>query len=231
MQALLVAPDPDEHALLVFALQRVGLRVARAESARALVEDWPTRPGDLVLLASRPADQGEIRRVRAVSKAPIVVVSGRLGEDAQIALLDAGADLVVMRPYSSRILLAQLRALLRRAEAVPVFHLPTLQADGLSLDPATRLVRWQAQEEGATPNAQRLTPLEFRLLYTLMIHRGQVLPAELIVEQVWGYTGEGHRDLVRGLVKRLRAKIEADPSQPQRILTLPGAGYGLDVER
>lgn len=230
MQAWVVAPDPDEHALLGFVLQRVGLRVARAESAEEIVERWPRQPGDLVLLAARPPRERDVSQVRAVSKAPIVLVAGRLGEDAQIAFLDAGTDLVVMRPYSSRILLAQLRALLRRAEGVPVFHLPTLQAAGLSLDPASRMVRLDAQGERQERRAQRLTPLEFRLLYTLMIHRGQVLPTDTIVEQVWGYEGEGHRDLVRGLIKRLRAKVEDDPSQPGRVRTIPGVGYGLDVE-
>lgn len=230
MQAWVVAPDPDEHALLGFVLQRVGLRVARAESAEEIVERWPRQPGDLVLLAARPPRERDVSQVRAVSKAPIVLVAGRLGEDAQIAFLDAGTDLVVMRPYSSRILLAQLRALLRRAEGVPVFHLPTLQVAGLSLDPASRMVRLDAQGERQERRAQRLTPLEFRLLYTLMIHRGQVLPTDTIVEQVWGYEGEGHRDLVRGLVKRLRAKVEDDPSQPGRVRTIPGVGYGLDVE-
>ena len=63
-----------------------------------------------------------------------------------------------------------------------------------------------------------------------MIHRGQVLPAEILVEQVWGYTGEGERDLVRGLIRRLRAKIEPDPSQPRFILTIAGIGYTFNPQ-
>ena len=73
--------------------------------------------------------------------------------------------------------------------------------------------------------AQRLTHLEFRLLYTLMMNRNQIIPTEAIVERVWGYTGQGDRDLVRGLVSRLRVKVEPDPRHPQYILTVPGIGY------
>jgi DNA-binding response OmpR family regulator len=77
---------------------------------------------------------------------------------------------------------------------------------------------------------RRLTHLEFRLLYTLMSHRGQVLPSEIIVERVWGYTDRGDRDLVRGLVSRLRAKIESDPRTPCYVRTVPGVGYSFDPD-
>jgi DNA-binding response OmpR family regulator len=91
----------------------------------------------------------------------------------------------------------------------------------LVLDPATRTV-----EVSGRPS-QRLTHLEFRLLYTLMMHQGQVIPTETLVERVWGYSGQGDRDLVRGLVSRLRAKVEVDARNPQYILTIPGVGYSF----
>jgi DNA-binding response OmpR family regulator len=72
--------------------------------------------------------------------------------------------------------------------------------------------------------------LEFRLLYNLMIHRGQILTPELIVERVWGYSGQGDRELVVGLVHRLRAKVEPEPRNPRYILTEPGIGYSFDPE-
>jgi DNA-binding response OmpR family regulator len=75
---------------------------------------------------------------------------------------------------------------------------------------------------------QRLTHLEFRLLYTLMVNQGQIIPTETIVEHVWGYTGDGDRDLIRGLVSRLRAKVETDPRSPRWILT--GAGHWLQIQ-
>jgi DNA-binding response OmpR family regulator len=72
--------------------------------------------------------------------------------------------------------------------------------------------------------------LEFRLLYTLMVNRGQVLSPDSIVEHVWGYTGQGDRDLVRGLIRRLRKKIEPIPSEPRYVLTVPGLGYSVNQE-
>ena len=73
--------------------------------------------------------------------------------------------------------------------------------------------------------SKRLTQLEFRLLYTLMTHAGQILPAQNIVEYVWGYEGEGNRELVRGLVQRLRSKVEPNNRNPCYIMTEPGIGY------
>jgi len=110
---------------------------------------------------------------------------------------------------------------LRRAGSVPLFSLPTLNIAGLTLDPATRTVKVSDRP------SKRLTHLEFRLLYTLMVHRGQILPADTIVERVWGYSGRGDRDLVRGLISRLRSKVEGDPRNPSYILTVPGVGYSF----
>ena len=87
------------------------------------------------------------------------------------------------------------------------------------LDPSIRTV-----QVGDNP-AKRLTQLEFRLLYTLMINVGQIIPTDQIVEHVWGYSGEGTRELVRGLVQRLRSKVEPVPRKPEYILTEPGIGY------
>jgi DNA-binding response OmpR family regulator len=72
---------------------------------------------------------------------------------------------------------------------------------------------------------KRLTQLEFRLLYTLITHVGQIIPAEQLVEHVWGYAGDGNRELVRGLVQRLRSKVEVDPRHPDYIITEVGIGY------
>jgi DNA-binding response OmpR family regulator len=132
-----------------------------------------------------------------------------------------GADEVVARPFSARLLITQVRALLRRAGGVPLFSLPTLSLAGLTLDPATRMVEFSSRP------SKRLTHLEFRLLYTLMINRGQILPTDTIVERVWGYSGQGDRELVRGLISRLRAKVELDPRNPSYILTVPGVGYSF----
>jgi DNA-binding response OmpR family regulator len=225
MYALLIAEDSDEAAALSLALQRVGLAVTSSNNLERAMQSWPERPADMILVALRSGDPlAQMRRVRAETEVGLVLVVDPLDEHAHCILLENGVDLVVSRPFSTRMLIAQLRALLRRTGGVPIFSLPTLSLGGLTLDPATRTV------QVADHPPRRLTHLEFRLLYTLMIHRGQVLPLEAIVERVWGYSGEGDRDLVRGLISRLRSKVEVDPRNPQYILTVPGLGYRLRDE-
>jgi DNA-binding response OmpR family regulator len=222
MYALLIAEDLDEAAILSLVLQRAGLAVTSSNDLERAMQTWAERPADIVLVAvhhTKPLAQ--VRRVRAETEAALVLVVEPIEEHEHWALLENGADLVVTRPFSARLLIAQARTLLRRTGAVSIFSLPVLNLGGLTLDPATRTVQVEGQP------ARRLTHLEFRLLYTLMIHRSQVLPTDAIVERVWGYSGEGDRDLVRGLISRLRAKVEVDPRNPQYILTVPGIGYSF----
>lgn len=222
MYALLLAEDADEAAVLSLVLQRSGLTVTTAKDLNRALQTWRDRPTDLILLAlSHLPLEDQVRLVRAEAQVPLILVVDSTDEALHYSLLDTGADLIVARPFGARLLIAQVRALLRRAGGVPLFSLPTLSVAGLSLDPVTRTV------EVSDRPPRRLTHLEFRLLYTLMIHRGQVLPTESIVERVWGYSGRGDRDLVRGLVSRLRAKIEEDPRNPSYILTAPGVGYSF----
>jgi DNA-binding response OmpR family regulator len=223
MYALLIAEDSDEAAVLSLVLQRAGLAVTSSSDLERAMQSWAERPADIILAAPHPdRPLAQVRRVRAETEAVLVLIVEPIEESEHYALLENGADLVVIRPFSARLLIAQVRALLRRTGGVPLFSLPTLSLSGLTLDPATRMVQVAGQSA-----SRRLTHLEFRLLYTLMIHRGQVLPTDTIVERVWGYSGEGDRDLVRGLISRLRAKVEVDPRNPQYILTAPGIGYSF----
>ncbi|MBC7251604.1 MAG: response regulator transcription factor [Anaerolineae bacterium] len=225
MYALLIERDPDEMAVLSLVLRRAGLAVTAANDFESAMESWLERPADFILLAVEGADPlAQVRRVRAQTEVPLVVVLSDVEESVHYELLESGADIVITRPFSARLLIAQIRALLRRASGVPLFTLPTLNLAGLSLDPATRVV----QVTGRPP--RRLTHLEFRLLYTLMINRDQVIPVETIIERVWGFSGEGDRKLVRGLISRLRAKIEEDPRNPRYVLTEPGIGYYFRAE-
>lgn len=220
MYALLLAQDPDEKALLSLVLQRAGLAVTSANDLERAMASWSERPSDLILSALPRVDPvAAIRRIRRETSVPTIVIVDSIGEAAHCQVLEAGADQVVQRPFSAKLLIAQVRAILKRAGSVPLFSLPTLSIAGLSLDPSSRTV----QVVDRPP--RRLTHLEFRLLYTLMTHGDQVISTEAIVEQVWGYDGRGDKELVRGLVRRLRSKIEADPHQPRYILTVSGVGY------
>ncbi|GAB4535857.1 MAG: response regulator transcription factor [Anaerolineae bacterium] len=222
MYALLLAEDSDEAAVLSLVLQRAGMTVTTARDLNRAMDTWQERPTDLVLLAiSNPSPRDQVHRVRSEAQIPLIIVVDMPDEELNYTLLEMGADLVVTRPFSARLLIAQVRALLRRAGGVPLFSLPTLSLGGLTLDPATRMV------EVSNRPPRRLTHLEFRLLYTLMIHHGQVLPTDAIVERVWGYSGRGDRELVRGLISRLRNKVETDPRNPCFILTVPGVGYSF----
>jgi DNA-binding response OmpR family regulator len=224
MYAMLIAQNADERAVLSLALQRAGLAVTTANDLERAMKTWLERPADLLLLTPSDDPLAQVRRVRRETEAPVILIVDRASEDLHANLLRAGADLVMGRPFSARLLIAQVQALMRRAGSVPLFSLPTLSQSGLTLDAAARTV----QTAGHHP--RRLTHLEFRLLYTLMTHRGQVLPAEVIVERVWGYSGQGDRELVRGLVSRLRAKVEPEPRSPRYIRTVPGVGYSFEPD-
>jgi DNA-binding response OmpR family regulator len=224
MYALLIAQNPDERAVLSLVLQRAGVAVTTANELERAMRSWLERPADLILLAIGGDPVAHVQRIRAEAEVPVVAVVDETREDIHYELLQNGADLVVARPFSARLLIAQLRALLRRAGNVPFSSLPTLSLGGLTLDPTAQTVQIAEQP------SRRLTHLEFRLLYTLMTHQGQTLSPELIVERVWGYSDQGDKDLVRGLVSRLRAKVEPEPRTPRFIITLPGIGYAFDPQ-
>lgn len=210
MHALLLCDDADETAILALLLQRAGLVVISGRDLGRLLPRWAEQQPSLALLAPH--------------EAPIAVIANTQDEEALCRLYEVGADAVVQRPYSARLLLMQLRTLVRRSQSLTSPLLPKLTVGDLCLDPATRSV--QVQDRAA----RHLTQLEFRLLYTLMVHQGQTLPTPTIVERVWGYDGEGSSQLVRQVVSRLRAKIEEDPRNPQTIVTVPGVGYLLVAE-
>lgn len=222
MQAILFVSQPDESAVLTVVLQQAGFRVRAVRDLERAIESWPEQPAELILIVLPEANQKALKQIsqmRAFTAAPIIVISDPLPEDVQVSILEEGANLLIQKPYGVRMLLAQIRAVLRQSTGVPFFSLPVMTHAEVVLDPSRRTV---TVAEG-TP--KHLTQLEFRLLYTLMTHIGQVIPPENLVEHVWGYSGDGNRELVRGLVQRLRSKVEPTPREPRYILTEPGVGY------
>lgn len=222
MQALLYSPYPDEQSILSTVLQQAGFSVRTALDFEQSIKNWPENGADLFLLCMPRSElhPGEIiRAFRAQSLAHLIVIIENEVEETMIHLYEQGADYILARPYSARLLLVKIRAMIRRSAGVPFFSLPVITVSGLELDPTSRTVHNQNGE------IIHLTQLEFRMLYTLMTHAGQIIPTNNIVEHVWGYSGEGNRDLVRGLVKRLRAKVESDTAHPYFIITEPGIGY------
>lgn len=227
MQALLFAFHPEESAILAVLLKQAGFEVHMAKELKPFVDNWPEQPLDLICLVLDKNYEKEIsaiKQLRGHTVVPMVLILEPISEDGEIALIEAGVDLIVTRPFGLRLLITRIRALLRRTSGVPFHSLPAMTKGALLLDPGNRTVQVGESE----PN--KLTQLEFRLLYVLITHAGQIIPTDNIVEHVWGYSGEENRELVRGLVQRLRSKVEIDKSNPTYILTERGIGYYFSAD-
>lgn len=162
------------------------------------------------------------RRIREASTVPVVMLTARADEVDIIRALGLGADDYVTKPFSPRQLVARVKAVLRRAPAVPVSVPPSepeeLRSGVLHLDLRTRTMTRRGE-------VIHLTPLEYKIMVFLLRNQGRVLGTAAIVEHVWGYVGSGNEDLVKVHVHRLRQKIEDDPQSPMHVRTVPGAGY------
>jgi DNA-binding response OmpR family regulator len=221
MQAIVVSENPDERDFAAYVLRRAGLAVAPGSDLRRVAESWLENPVDLIVVtgvAPQKTREG-IAALRGVTEAPVIVLAESPTETETADLLTAGADVILPSPASPRVLAAYAQVVLRRSGGIPPSALPVLDLGEIVLNPSARTVK--VENRGPL----RLTQLEFRLLYVLMTNRDQVIPSEVIVERVWGYTGTGSRELVRNLVSRLRSKIEPDPGNPRFIHTVPGLGY------
>ena len=225
MQGILVASQPDEFQLLDYALKTAGMVFHSRLTIEQVLETWTEQPADFVLIALDGLIGKRLRfiqELRAISIAPIAVIIDQHPEETLTQIYLAGVDLILIRPVSLRLLPHQIRPLLIRSNSMALHGLPELTLPPVCLDARTRTV-----VVGDHPPVH-LTQLEFRLMYTLMIHSGQVISAEDIVSLVWGYHGEENRELVRGLIQRLRSKVEPNPQEPRFILTEPGIGYRFE---
>lgn len=221
MRVLVVDDDLQLASLIAFALRREGYQVLHAADGESALALWEAEQPDLILLdINLPRLNGYevLRRIRAVSATPVIMLTVRGEEDDMVRGLDLGADDYIAKPFSPKNLLARIRAVLRRSGRQPPAD---LTLGDLTVDVDRQEVR------RADGTVIRLTPLEFRLLHYLLINQGQVLPAELIIEHVWGYDADGDRTLLKQLVRRLRLKIEPDPTHPRYIETVPGVGYTI----
>lgn len=157
------------------------------------------------------------RRLREWTDVPIIVISVRDTEEDKVAALDAGADDYLTKPFGTSELLARIRVALRRSNK-PEEESATYQQDDLSIDFAKRDVR--VNDKPVT-----LTPTEYSILRSLVIHAGKVLTHQQLIKEVWGGNYEVNAHLLRVNVSNLRRKIESNPLQPHHIVTEPGVGY------
>ncbi|MDM8529302.1 response regulator transcription factor [Anaerolineales bacterium HSG24] len=226
MKIFIVSDSQDECELFQFALRHAGLETAISINLKYVLANWSHNWASLILLAvdNTTLILEKIKQVRAITQVPLVIIIDPPSEALLCTMVQTGADLVFQRPTSLRVLSNYIQALLRRAGAVPTFVLPTLELDGVKLDPSTRTVTVDNQKP------RRLTPLEFNLLYVLITNPEQVIPTNIIVERVWGYNDRGDRELVRGLISRLRHKLEPGIKHSRFIKTIPGVGYRFSLD-
>nr|BFD44164.1 response regulator transcription factor [Pseudomonas sp. FFPRI_1] len=167
------------------------------------------------------------RRARAMARyTPIIITSARSSEMHRILGLELGADDYLAKPFSVLELVARVKALLRRVDALArnlKLDSGSLDIDGLAIDPLTRDVALEGRR-------LELTPREFDLLYFFARQPGKVFSRMDLLNAVWGYNHEGYEHTVNTHINRLRAKIEHDPTQPARILTVWGRGYKFAVQ-
>jgi two-component system KDP operon response regulator KdpE len=220
-KVLVVEDEAEIRRFVRLALQAESLEVAEAPSVqRGLAEAGTRRPDLVVLDLGLPDGDGLdfIRGLRTWSEIPIIVLSARTMEADKIAALDAGADDYLVKPFGTGELLARVRAQLRRhprasAEAQSVLAFGDVRVD---------LVRRIVERAGAPVH---LTPIEYRLLTHLAAHPNRVLTHPQLLRAVWGPSHAEDTHYVRIYMGHLRAKLEADASQPQHLLTELGVGY------
>ncbi len=219
---LFVEDDSDIREIVAHGLENAGFEVvAEGDGRQALV--WFRRePFDVVILdIMLPSLNGlEIcRRIRTESPVPIVMLTARTDTTDVIAGLEAGADDYVTKPFEIDELIARLRAVLRRTERLE--GVDYVDVGDLRIDQGA----FKAFRNGAEVN---LTTTEFKLLNEFARSAGRVMSREVLLETVWGYEYLGDSRIVDMAVKRLRSKIEADPSNPRLIQTVRGVGYRLE---
>lgn len=220
---LLVDDDQLFRKSLEFSLQQVGYvtqSVATAEEALTLVRQ---QPPELILLDINLPGIDGMGLLRILhGQVPVIFLTARQRAFDEILGLELGADDYITKPVDFEILLARLRAVLRRLRQPPRSASATgaLRIGDLTIDPASHEVLCAGQPI-------HLPPREFHLLYTLGQQAGMVVPTEQLIEQVWGPTFAGEPQILYVHIRSLREKLEAKPQQPQRILTVRSVGYKL----
>jgi DNA-binding response OmpR family regulator/HPt (histidine-containing phosphotransfer) domain-containing protein len=223
---LVVDDDPVQVDVVSFLLRRSGLEPLVAFDAATAISAFDEREPDLVVLDIELGDADGLDLLRRFRRqrpeVPILMLTARGAENDRVRGLELGADDYLPKPFGHREFIARVRAMLRRS-AVPT-PAPTtperLVVGALVLDPLTH---------EATLAGERLdlTPTEFRLLQSLMARPDAVVPTRNLLREVWGHQDLTARNVVRVTAGRLRAKLEDDPSNPRRLVTVPGEGLLL----
>jgi len=224
---VLIEDEPEIRRFLRASLASHGYRLFEAVTgAEGLQEAQSRQPDVIVLDLGLPDIDGleVIGRLRQWTGVPIIVLSARGQEQDKIAALDAGADDYVAKPFGVGELLARLRVSLRHAErAVLEVGEAVFTAGDLEVNPSLRRVLVRKMEV-------HLTPLEYRLLATMVKHAGKVMTHRQLLREVWGLLSSDRYHYLHVYMAQLRRKIEIDPARPRHLLTEPGIGYRLAAD-
>jgi two-component system KDP operon response regulator KdpE len=236
LRVLLVEDDRELRTMLRDALLLEGYELYTAASLSeglALLQGLAARSGrpddagtDLVLLdLGLPDGDGEdlLAALRERHAIPLIVISAREGDGQKIRLLDAGADDYLVKPFSIGELLARMRVALRHRGTAVAPAVTRIERGPLSIDLATHEVTIDG-------DPVHLTPTEFKLLARLVRSAGQVVTHRQLLADVWGPDCTEQTHYLRLYMAQLRAKLEADPTEPQLLLTEPGVGYRLAAD-
>ena len=225
MTRVLVVEDEESYSdALSYLLRKEGFEVSLASTGPDALTEFERTGADIVLLdLMLPGLPGTevCRRIRQVSNVPVIMVSAKDDEVDKVVGLELGADDYVTKPYSPRELVARIRAVLRRGvEAEP--DTTTLELGKVRMDVDRHVVT--VGGEGV-----QLPLKEFELLELLLRNAGRVLTRGQLIDRIWGADYVGDTKTLDVHVKRLRAKIEPDPSQPRYLQTVRGLGYKFDA--
>jgi two-component system KDP operon response regulator KdpE len=223
---LVIEDEPQMRRFLKASLESHGYRLVEALTAREGIAQAAGRNPDAILLDLGLPDFDGLevtRRLREWSQTPVIVISARGREDDKIAALDAGADDYLTKPFGMGELLARLRVALRRAARGDGAEESVFVVGDLKVDLGARLVYRAGAEV-------HLTPIEYKLLATLVRHAGKVLTHRQLLKEAWGPNAVEHTHYVRVYMTQLRHKLEPDPSRPRYLLTESGVGYRLRAE-
>jgi len=224
---VLIEDEPQIRRFLRATLAGQGYRLFEAPNgADGLVEVGSRQPDVVIIDLGLPDMDGVevIRRVREWTAVPIIVLSARGQERDKVTALDAGADDYVGKPFSAGELLARIRVALRHtARASHETDDATFKVGELQVDLLRRRVT-------VGPAEVRLTPIEYKLLTTLVRHAGKVVTHQQLLKEVWGPSHTDQAHYVRVYMAHLRHKLETNPARPRYLMTEPGVGYRLAGE-
>ena len=224
---LIVDDDPRLVRLVREVLTAAGYDVIASSNGEHAVEMAAIEQPDLVLLdiilvAGMDGIQ-VARRIREFSAVPIIILTAKVTETDRLTGFDAGADDYITKPFSSKELLARVRAVLKRSQgAVPLPSAAKIVCGDMVIELACRRVTIAGREI-------HLTATEYNLLHELAIHCNQVLLHEQLLTTIWGQEYRNDVDYLRSYVHLLRKKLEVDPANPKMLVSAPGVGYMLAV--